>query len=79
MKKSDYVAGIALLFALYVLSALITAILIPNIYCKIVMILFALSPFIIGKMATYEKEKIYTVFQILSILASGIFVLYFIL
>jgi len=76
MKKSDYVAGIALLFALYILSGFCLAIFVPGIYCKIIMMLFALSPFIIGRIATYEKEKFYTFVQILSVWVSCIFMIY---
>ncbi len=77
LKKSDYIAGIALLLAMYVVLSLIVGILIPTIYKKASMILFALSPFIIGKLATYEKEKIYAVIQILSVFISVFFVIIF--
>lgn len=75
LKKSDYVASIALLLAIYVLSAIMVCIFIPNVHKKTVMMLFALSPFIIGKLATYEKEKFYTAIQIICIITSFIFVI----
>ena len=77
LKKSDYVAGIAILLAMYVILSLVLGILIPSVYKKSVMLLFALSPFIIGKLATYEKEKIYTAIQILSVFISVLFVILF--
>ena len=38
---------------------------------KIMMIFFALTPFIIGKMATYQKVKLYSFVQILIMLFSA--------
>ena len=77
MKKSDYVACLAVLLSIYILSAVITGVMIPDWYKKVLMLLFAISPFIIGKIATYEKEKMYTGIQIISIVISAAFVLIF--
>lgn len=75
LKKSDYVAYIAMLLAIYVVSAIAVGLLIPNIYKKFVMILFGLSPFIIGRLATYEKEKFYTAIQFICVILSSVFVI----
>ena len=75
LKKSDYIAGIAILLAMYVVSAIIVGVYIPTIYKKLVMTIFGLSPFIIGKLATYEKEKFYTIIQITCIITSLVFVI----
>jgi len=75
LKKSDYIAGIAILIAVYFLSAILVSIFIPNVYSKLGMVLFAFSPFIIGKLATYEKEKFFTAIQIIFVIASSFFVI----
>ena len=77
MIKSDYVAGLVVLLSIYVLTAVITGIIVPVWYKKALMLFFAILPFIIGRIATYEKEKIYTGIQIISIVISTVFVLIF--
>ena len=72
IKSSSFVAIIAIFLALYILMACIIA-LFKN---DLIMGLFAISPFIIGKLATWEKEKIYTIIQILTIMASIIYAIY---
>ena len=70
MKASDYISGLAGLMFFYVVSACLVAILIDGAIIKIVMLLFGLSPFIIGKLVTYEKVKIYSIIQIACIILS---------
>lgn len=65
MKISHFLALIAIFMALYVISGILFA-----FKSNILFILFALSPFIIGKFATYEKEKIYSFIQIFCVLLS---------
>ena len=77
IKKSNYVAGIAGLLALYIIFAFIISIFIPQYYNKILMLLFALSPFIIGKFASYEKELLYTSIQFICVLLSTIYILWY--
>lgn len=79
IKKSNYVAGIAGLLVLYIILAFITGILIPGVYNKIIMILFAISPFIIGKFATYDKEIVFTSIQFLCALISVIYIIWFLI
>ena len=65
-----FVSFIAAALVLYVVSALLSVFLLPNISDKIIMLLFAASPFIIGKLVTYPKLKFYSIVQILSIIIS---------
>ena len=65
MKISHFLALIAILMALYIVFGIIY-----SIKTNILFLLFALSPFIIGRFATYEKEKLYSFIQILCILLS---------
>ena len=61
------------LFVIYIISALILAIFIPGIINKAAIVFFGLSPFIIGRLATYEKEKIYSLIQIIFVIISVIY------
>ena len=74
MKASHFVASMAVFMGIYILSGIVLAIFIPQIINKIFILLFALSPFIIGKFATYEKEKFYSLVQIICVLISIVFV-----
>ena len=56
---SLFVSAIGGVLLVYILSCFIYAILISGMVHKIMVILLGLSPFIIGKFATYEKENIY--------------------
>ncbi len=67
---SDYVAMIALFMSVYVLTALALIFVLPTAHAKSMMFVFAVIPFIIGHMATYNTEKYYTAFQILLYLIS---------
>ena len=75
MKASHYVASMAIFMALYILSGIALAFIVPNITHKALVLLFALSPFIIGKIATYNTEKIYSAIQIICVLISVVFTL----
>ncbi len=74
MKASNFIACMASFMAIYVLSGIILTFAEPKLTHKLIILLFALSPFIIGKLATYEKEKIYSFIQILCVLISILFV-----
>lgn len=76
IKKSNFVVIIAGLLTFYIISAMVLALYIPNYYNKIIMFLFAIAPFIIGKYATFEKEPFYTFLQLICVLSSVIFVCY---
>ena len=79
MLSSHFVAGITASIAFYVITAFCTAIFAPGIISKSIMVLFAVSPFIIGKFATYDKKVLFTALQFLCILLSDIVVLFYIL
>ena len=75
MKASHFVALMAIFMALYIVSGIILAFFIPNVLSKALILLFALSPFIIGKLATYKHEKIYSLIQIICVLISVVFIM----
>lgn len=72
---SKYTPVIAIFLILYFLSCLSMIIIIPQITHKLIMTLFAASPFIIGKFVTYKKLKYYSIIQILCVILSVVFVL----
>ena len=74
MKASDFVSSIAGLLYTYVVFAFLVSIFVGGWVNKAVMLLFAASPFIIGKLVTYEKEKIYSIIQILCVILSLVYV-----
>lgn len=74
---SHFVAAIAAFLTLYVLLGLVLFIFSKGLIYKAVILLFSASPFIIGKIATYEKEKIFTLIQFIIMLASVIFIVFF--
>ena len=75
IKASNFVAAMGFLLAFYIISAFLIAIINNNLTTKILMTLFALSPFIIGPIATYENHKLYTYIQVLTILSSALYVI----
>lgn len=75
IKISHFVAVIAFFLALYVILALLMVFLLKSLLYKAIMLVFALSPFIIGKLATYKKEKLYSFIQVLTVLLSAIVVI----
>lgn len=75
---SNYAASIAGGFFLYAIFAILLIIFAPNLIDKFLMLMFGLSPFIIGKLATYEKENIFTIIQVITALISVVFVINYI-
>lgn len=69
---SVFVSAIGGVLLAYILCSFALAIFISGMIYKTVIILLGLSPFIIGKFATYEKENIFSYLQIF-IVAFGIF------
>ena len=65
MKISHFLALMAILMGLYIIFGIIY-----SLKTNLLFLFFALSPFIIGRLATYEKEKIYSFLQILCVLLS---------
>lgn len=74
--KSNFVVILAWLLGGYIIFAFVTGILLPDIQNKTVMLTFAISPFIIGKFATYQKEPLYTFIQFVCVLSSVVYIGY---
>ena len=70
-KISLYVSGIAGMMLCYILSAIMCVIFEQGILNKILYIFFGLSPFLIGKFATYKNESFFSYIQI-SVIILGI-------
>jgi len=75
VKISNYVALIAFFLFLYIILGLILVVFEDKLLYKIIILSFSLAPFMIGKVATYEKEKLYTIMQFILIIISDIFVM----
>ncbi len=75
VKISNYVAIIAFMLAFYILSGLALTCLIKGIFHKLIILFFSLSPFIVGRFATYKKEKLYTILQFILIVLSIAFII----
>lgn len=74
-KFSPVMAFLGGLLVFYVLVGLILAVILPNVLYKLIMLVFALSPFIIGKLVSYEKLKFYSTIQVLCVILSVVFVI----
>lgn len=74
-KLSPVIAFIAVLMLLYMLLGLVITIMIPAIEYKLIMFLFTISPFIIGKIVTYKKLKFYSIIQLFCVILSVGFLL----
>lgn len=59
LKVSAFISVIAAFLLLYIILAIILTVIIPNNLYKGIILLFGISPFIIGKLATYEKIKLF--------------------
>ena len=73
---SDYCATMAGFLAAYVIFSLALVWLFPYPDAKLVMLAFAVSPFLLGLLATYNTEKYYTVFQVFLLLVSVAYVVF---
>lgn len=69
-KTSIYVSVMGAVLGIYVLCGVFFAIFAPTNLSKLIIAIFTLSPFIIGKVATYEKENFYSFLQIFCIAMS---------
>lgn len=72
----NYVAFITFLLGLYCLVSIYFVFKAP-FSCKLFYLFFALSPFLIGKLATYKTLTIYANLQLFIILFSGFYTIYF--
>ena len=70
IKISNYVAIMAFCLVTYIICAILLGFMLDDIKYKFLMMLFALSPFIIGKIATYGKIKLFSSLQIIVMLIS---------
>ncbi len=77
MKASHFVAGMAIFMGIYILSGIVLSFSVKGIINKLIILLFALSPFIIGRFATYKYVKIYSLIQIICILISIFYIFIF--
>lgn len=71
---SDYCATMAGILGVYVLLSLILAGLFTYTQTKIIMLGFAVSPFIIGLFAKYHTEKYFTLLQLALLITSALYV-----
>ncbi|MBR2069767.1 MAG: hypothetical protein IJ877_08415 [Candidatus Gastranaerophilales bacterium] len=76
MKASHFIASMTIFMGLYILSGFILTFFVKGIFSKILIFLFAMSPFIVGKFATYKYEKIYSLIQVFCVLISIGFIFY---
>ena len=74
-KSSPFMACLGGIFFAYVILGLMLCVLIPAFKYKIIMLVFTLSPFIIGKLVTYKKLKFYSIVQLLCVIFSVVFIL----
>ncbi len=65
LKVSAFVSFIAGILLIYIILAILLAILGEGGFYKVLMAFFGVSPFIIGRLASYEKVKFYSFIQIL--------------
>lgn len=65
LKISSFVTFIATILLIYIILAILLAIFEKNGIYKAIMAFFAVSPFLIGKLVTYEKVKLFSIIQIL--------------
>ncbi len=71
----NYAASVGAILGLY--SILAIAMMTQGGYLdKLVMLIFALSPYLIGKIVTYRSIKLFTLMQIILLILSALFVIY---
>ncbi len=72
---SIFVTIVAIMLFLYILSCFAMSVFCPNYFNKFMMLMFGLSPFIIGRLAVYEKLKKYSAIQVLCVILSLVFLI----
>lgn len=75
LKASAYVSSVAMMVFIYVINAVLLAIFLPSLQSKLIMLLFAFSPFIIGKISNYPNLKYFNTLQILCVIMGGAYIL----
>ena len=76
-KLSPIIAFIGALFLLYTLTGIILCIIYPSLLTKLILLMFAISPFIIGRLVNYKSLKFYSIIQIICVILSIGFVVIF--
>ena len=76
-KLSPLIAFMGGLLLFYSLIGIILAAVYPNILKKIILFIFAISPFLIGKLVCYKKLTFYSIIQILCVILSIGFIIIF--
>ena len=74
---SNYIALMTAFIGMYCVTGFILMFKEPFIQLKLLLLLFSLSPFILGQFAAYKSEKFFTLLQILIIIASIVVCLHF--
>lgn len=74
-KVSVYVSVVTGFLFFYILISILSMIFISGITNKIVFLFLGVTPFVIGKFATYKKENLYSWLQILTVLFGIFYVL----
>lgn len=74
MKASDFIFYVAFTMFAYILTAFLLVFFVPEITNKLIIALFGLSPFVIGKFVSYHKLRFYSIIQIMIVLLSAIYV-----
>lgn len=69
--SANFLSVLTAVYFLYVLSAFILVFFVQGIISKFIILIFAFSPFIIGKFATFQKESVYSIIQILCAIISA--------
>lgn len=70
MLVSNYIALMTAFMGLYCISGFLLMFRVPVIQLKLLLLLFSLSPFILGHFAEYKTEKLFTLLQIVLVIAS---------
>lgn len=74
MRASDYISSMVAFLFVYIMFAFLLAIFTPFGLNKIIFALFGVSPFIIGKLVTYQKVKKYSILQIFCVILSLVYI-----
>lgn len=75
MHASSYVSFSAATLLMYLINAGLILLMTPLVSTKIIIAVFMALPFIIGKLATYPNLKYFSVFQVLCVIMSAVYVL----
>ncbi len=76
LKNTYFAAIIAVFLFFYIIEAFFAVIFLNNYFYEFIMLLFAISPFLIGKAVSYKTETFFSILQIISIIISAVFVYY---